>query len=184
MSGVYVKPVQIKSVIVTSIEKSKALEDPLRAAMLELLSHKAMSIEDIVKELKKLRYNKAPTTIRHHLELLKKAGLVELTRIEDVKGGSLKYYASTARLIRHETPADFDDVFKDGIETLSKELLRLYSKIIQENSKKIDALAKKLRPCPYCNPTHFREFILFEILNKAVAELCQKKQFQRLLEAK
>ncbi len=66
--------------------------------MLDLLSKKPMSVHEIVQELKKRGLFKNINTIRYHLQVLKDAGLVELVRTEEVKGGVLKYYASKRKV--------------------------------------------------------------------------------------
>ena len=59
-------------------ETARAIEDQARAKILKILYHKQLSAEQIHEELKKTGYNKALTTIRHHLDILKISGLIEI----------------------------------------------------------------------------------------------------------
>src|SRR4051794_6564930 len=117
MSILFEKLPTIKEVLITNTEKAKALEDPIRVAIIEMLSHNPMSVQEIVDELKKKKINKATTSIRHHIDILKDSRLIELVKMEEAKGGGmLKYYASNAKLLNFDTPKDFETKFRPAIE--------------------------------------------------------------------
>ena len=85
MSTLLEKPIKVNRVVSISVEHAKALEDPARAKIVEMLYHKQLTTEQIGKELQKNGHNKAITTIRHHLDILKEAGLIEIVKIEEVR---------------------------------------------------------------------------------------------------
>jgi len=165
-------------VITTSVERSKALKDEARAVMLNILSHKPMSAEDLVKELKKAGFEKATTTVRHHLDILKDCGLIEIVRIQEVRGAVLKHYASTVRFLGFENSFD-SSKYARAINDTSSKLLKIAGSIVGKygaSIKNTDGL-----PCPYCNIQHGKEYVVIEILNRAVAEIVQKKEFVELM---
>jgi len=45
----------------------KALDDPIRGKIVQLLNKKQLNVNQITRRLKKLGYKKAVTTIRHHI---------------------------------------------------------------------------------------------------------------------
>lgn len=181
MSAIFEKPVTVSQIVTTSLEEARALDDPIRIMMLEMLSKTPMSIIDIVEELRKRGVNKAPTTIRHHLDMLKKASLIELTKAEDVKGGVLKYYASKAKFFGHNVPKDFDTKFVQTIEKVRDRIDSLIEKIMTEEADEIRQVAEKMKPCPYCKTQDFIEYVIITILNRAITEAVQSSKFQRLL---
>lgn len=65
----------------------KALNDPTRRAILDLLKEKDLSAGEIAEE-----FNISKPSISHHLDLLKQAGLVESFR----KGQFIYYSLSTS----------------------------------------------------------------------------------------
>jgi len=165
-------------VITTSVERSKALKDEARAVMLNILSHKPMSAEDLVKELKKAGFEKATTTVRHHLDILKDCGLIEIVRIQEVRGAILKYYASTVRFLGFENSFDSNKYARAIGDTTAK-LLKIAGSIVDKYGASIrstDGLS-----CPYCNIQHGKEYVVIEILNRAMAEMIQKKEFVDLM---
>ena len=103
MSTLLEKPIKVNRIVTTSIEHARAIEDPARAKIMELLYLHSLSAEQISNELKKTGYKKALTTVRHHLEILKNSGLVEIVRIEESRGAITKFYSTSTKLldIRH-----------------------------------------------------------------------------------
>jgi DNA-binding transcriptional ArsR family regulator len=182
MPIVFEKSPTIKELLITNTEKAKALEDPLRVAIIDMLSHRAMSVEEITNELKKKKFNKAPTSVRHHIDILKDTGLIELVKMEEVKGGGvLKYYASSAKLLSFNAPKDFEVKLKPAIDEISNEVTRLMDELSKKYKKELKGMAEKLKPCPYCNTQHFVEFLLLQILRSATVEAVKKKEFSEIV---
>ena len=69
----------------------KALDDPIRGKIVQLLHKKQLNVEQICRRLKKFGYKKAVTTIRHHVEILKDSDLIEIVKIEESRGAVTKY---------------------------------------------------------------------------------------------
>lgn len=185
MSIVYDKPATITELLITNPEKARALEDPIRVAIIDMLSHNAMSIEEITNELKKTKkLNKAPTSIRYHVEILKSAGLIGLVRLKEAKGGGiLKYYASNTKLLSFDPPRGFEIRFKPAINEVSKEVIKLIAGLVKKYGKDLKVEAEALKPCHYCNTQHFVEFLLLEILRSATVEAVNKKEFSEQIKA-
>lgn len=182
MSILFEKLPTIKEVLITNTEKAKALEDPIRIAIIEMLSHNPLSVQEIVDELKKIKIYKAPTSIRHHIDVLKDSGLIELVKIEEAKGGgTLKYYASNARLLSFNTPKGFETKFKPAIEETSNELMKIIIKLAKTYDKELREMARGLKPCPYCNTQHFVEFLFLNILRKGTVEGMKRKEFANIV---
>lgn len=174
LSVILKKDIKIDHVITTSVERSKALEDEARAAMIDMLSHKPMSAEELAKELKKGGLEKATTTVRHHLDVLKDCGLIEIVRIQEVRGAVLKHYASTIKYLGFENSFDSSKYARAINETASK-LLKIADSIVEKYGASIRGTDG--HSCRYCNIQHGKEYVIIEILNRALAETVQKKEF-------
>src|SRR5919198_3102898 len=98
------KDIRIKRVTTLGYSAAQALNDPVRIKILEILSHKQMSADEIAKVLGSAGYKKATTTIRHHLDTLKRAGLIEASRMVEMRGAVMKYYAPTLRAFSYDAP--------------------------------------------------------------------------------
>ena len=77
MSTLLEKQITVNRIVTTSVKHARAIEDPARAKVVEILYRQALSADQITSALKKAGYKKALTTVRHHLEILKKSGLID-----------------------------------------------------------------------------------------------------------
>ena len=95
--------------LVTSIDHAKAVEDPARAKIVQMLYHKNLNAEQITLQLKKEGHKKALTTTRHHLDILKESGLSEIVKIEESRGAITKFYGTSTKLLDYETIIKIDN---------------------------------------------------------------------------
>lgn len=181
MTELFEKKVKQRGILVTDTARAKAIGDPIRAAILQRLSEREGSIADLVADLQRQGIKIAPTTVRHHVDILKKAGLIELARLVGSKGGVLKYYASNVRLMEHMAPENFDKALGEAIAEAGDEVIRVAKKIMEKHGGAVRDVANSLKPCPHCSQEHFVEYAILELLNRAIAEAAQKEEFKALL---
>ncbi len=172
--------VRIKGVTTLGHQSAQALNDPVRIKILEILSHRQMTTEEISRMLRRSGLKKATTTIRHHLDSLKNAGLIEVSRIEEVRGAIKKYYMPTLRAFSYNTPTL--EIHSKLIEDTSLRLLKVIKNVIEDQKFAADMIGKDT--CNICKGDHYKEYAAFEILNKALARTLQHKEYQSLFETK
>ena len=162
MSTLLEKQIKVNRIVTTSIEHARAIEDPARAKIVEILYHQALSADQITTALKKSGFKKALTTIRHHLEILKESGLIEIVKIEESRGAITKFYSTSTKLLGFETPDDFD----------SK-----YSKLIDNTSTKIEKILKGLTPKTAKSKgkksEEYSQYLVMEIMNRAMTNVLE-----------
>ncbi len=158
------KEVTIDRIIAANYDVFKALDDPIRGKIVQLLNKKQLNVEQITRRLKKFGYKKAVTTIRHHIEILKDSGLIEIVRIEESRGAITKYYGSSTKLLDFTLPLDFDENYSKLISKTSLKLGKVISPILKNFSK-----TRKIQQINYNN------YIIMEIINRAVTNLLEKK---------
>jgi len=165
MSTLLEKQIKVNRILTTSQKHARAIEDPVRAEIIEILYHRALSADQILTELKKTGYTKALTTVRHHLDILKESGLIEIAKIEESRGAITKFYSTSTKLLRYVTPDDFESI---------------YSKVIDNASVKIEKILKNITP----KTTKFRKFrgeksndysqyLVIEIMNRAMTNILE-----------
>ena len=164
MSILMEKEVTIDRIIAANYDVFKALDDPIRGKIVQLLNKKQLNVEQITRRLKKFGYKKAVTTIRHHIEILKNSGLIEIVRIEESRGAITKYYGSSTKLLDFTLPLDFDENYSKLISKTSLKLGKVISPILKNFSK-----TRKIQQINYNN------YIIMEIINRAVTNLLEKK---------
>ena len=164
MSILMEKEISIDRIIVGNYEVFKALDDPIRGKIVQLLNKKQLNVDQITRRLKKLGYKKAVTTIRHHIEILKNSGLIEIIKIEESRGAITKYYGSSTKLLDFTLPLDFDENYSKIISKTSLKLGKIIGTILKNFSK-----TRKIQQINYNN------YIVMEIMNRSITNLLEKK---------
>ena len=163
MSTLLEKQIKVNRIVTTNIGHARAIDDPARAKIIEILYHQALSADQISTALKKTGYKKALTTVRHHLEILKVSGLIEIARIEESRGAITKFYSTSTKLLDFQTPEDFDST---------------YSKVITNTSTKIEKILKGLTPKTTKSKgkksVEYSQYLVMEIMNRAMTNVLEK----------
>lgn len=165
--------VPIREVVTTDPEKAKALENDVRAKILDMLADDAMTIEEMRDELRRRGEEKAETTVRHHVNVLKDAGMVEIARLEDAGGGTRKYYESNTRIFSYSLPEGSDETLESARETVATELSALLETLDEDHGDEIEAVAREMKPCEYCETQRYEEFIVRDLLDRALLALSE-----------
>ena len=142
---------------------AKAIEDEIRAKILQLLYKKRLNAVQITKRLKKLGNKKALTTIRHHIEILKDAGLIEIVKIEESRGGVTKYYGTSTKLLAFTIQLDFEKKYSSIIQLTSSKLEKVLNLVLKKTSKSRKS-----------NQTEYNDYLMMEIFNHAMTSLLEK----------
>lgn len=173
--------VPIRNVITTAPEKAKALENDIRAKILDMLAEEEMTIEDIHAELQRRGDEKAETTVRHHVNILKDAEMVELARLEETSGATQKYYKSNTRVFSYDLPEDSNDSLDDALGCTREELTGVIDRLLETHGEEIERVAEEMKPCEYCATQHYEEFIVRELMNRALTDLGKDGEFEEFL---
>ena len=166
MSILMEKEIVVNRIIVGNYEVFKALDDPIRGKIVQLLNKKQLNVDQITRRLKKLGYKKAVTTIRHHVEILKDSGLIEIIKIEESRGAITKYYGSSIKLLDFTLPLDFDENYSKVISKASLKLNKIIDPILKNFSK-----TRKVQQLNYNN------YLVMEIMNRSITNLLEKNNY-------
>ena len=158
------REITIDRIMLANYDVFKALDDPIRGKIVQLLHKKQLNVEQITRRLKKFGYKKAVTTIRHHVEILKDSGLIEIVKMEEARGAITKYYGSSTKLLDFTLPPDFDKNYSKIITKTLPKLRKLVNSI-----SKIFPKTRKVHQISYNN------YIIMEIINRTMTNLLEKK---------
>jgi DNA-binding transcriptional ArsR family regulator len=91
------------TMIVSEPPQLRAMADPFRVRLIQLLRDRARSTQELSEEL-----SMPKGTVGHHLKVLESAGLIRVVRTRKVRAVTEKFYGRTARLFLYQTedPAD------------------------------------------------------------------------------
>ena len=158
------KEITIDRIILTNYEVFKALDGPIRGKIVQLLHKKQLNVEQISRRLKKFGYKKAVTTIRHHVEILKDSGLIEIVKIEESRGAVTKYYGSSTKLLDFTLPLDFD-----------KNYSKIITKTLPKLRKLVNSISKIFPKTRKVHQISYNDYIIMEIINRTMTNLLEKK---------
>ena len=163
MSVLLEKKIRVNNILAVNIVCAKAIEDEIRAKILQLLYKKQLNAVQITNRIKKLGYKKALTTIRHHIEILKDSGLIEVIKIEESRGGITKYYGTSTKLLTFTAPLDFEKKYSSLIKLTTKKLEKVLNLVLKKTTK-----SRKL------NKAEYNDYIMMKIFNCAMTNLLEK----------
>lgn len=169
--ALYQKDVRVRRVTTLNHVAAQGLNDPARMRILEILAHKPMTAEEVTKALGSAGLKKATTTVRHHLDTLKGAGLIEPAKMVEVRGAVMKYYSATLKVYNCEAPADLDARAAKVIDDASARLLKVVKGVMDD--KRFNALVDREGKC--------KEFLALEIVNAALAKMLERKEYSDLV---
>ena len=162
MSTLLEKQIKVNRIVTTSIQHARAIEDPARAKIVEMLYRQALSADQITSALKKAGYKKALTTVRHHLEILKNSGLIEIVKIEESRGAIKKYYGTSIKLLDFKAPEDFDSKYSKIIDTTSTRIEKILKDMTPKTAKSKGKKSKE-----------YSQYLVMEIMNRAMTNVLE-----------
>ena len=169
MSTLLEKPIKVNRIVTSTSIQAKAIEDPTRAKIVQILYNKQLPAEQILEELKKTGYKKALTTIRHHLDILKSSGLIQIVKIQESRGAITKFYGTSTKLLEFDPPDDFDSKYANLIKTTSGKIEKIVNNISQKTNSKNKSQKSK-------DNENYNQYLLLEIVNRAVTNVLEKEK--------
>ena len=169
MSTLMEKSIRVNRIVTTSAPQARAIEEPTRTKILKILYKNQLSAEQILNEMKKTGYTKALTTIRHHLDILKISGLIEVVKIQESRGAVLKFYGTSTKLLEYDTPDDFESKYGALIKSTSDKI----TKLVRNISQKTNSKTKNQKDGESEN---YNQYILMEIVNRALTNVLENPQ--------
>lgn len=171
MSTLVEKQIQVNRILTMNTNQARAIEEPARARIIKILYKKSLSAEQIAKELRKNGYKKALTTIRHHLEILKETGLIEIAKIEENRGAITKFYSTSTKLLGYDIPDDFDIKYSTVIKNTSSKM----EKLLKSIGPKTKSKSKKKNK----DADGYSQYLLVEIVNRAMTNVLENPKFSK-----
>ncbi|ELY73584.1 putative transcriptional regulator [Natrinema pallidum DSM 3751] len=83
---------RLDDIAVRDTRISDAIDEPMRAMVLDILSEEALTATEVHERLDDRGIDRTENTVRHHINELRDAGLVDVVRFEEGRGGTTKYY--------------------------------------------------------------------------------------------
>jgi DNA-binding transcriptional ArsR family regulator len=170
--------VAVTDVVAADLERVGALDSRLRAMVLDVLADGERPVEEIRNELGARGAERAETTVRHHVDVLREAGLVELSRVEDAGGGVRKYYRANTRLVPYDLPDDAGERLADAATVTRAGLSALLDSLAENHAAAIRAVAEDLDSSELCGTQRREEYVVRQLVTRALTDLGEGEPFE------
>lgn len=165
------KPIRVNRIVTSSGQQARAIEEPTRTKILKILYKNQFTADQILDEMKKTGYDKALTTIRHHLDILKISGLIEVVKIQESRGSVTKFYGTSTKLLEYDIPDDFEKNYANLIKSTSDKITNLVKNISQKTSS-------KTKNQKNVESESYNQYILMEIVNRALTNVLENPKIK------
>ena len=162
MSILLEKQVAISRTVSMSGQEARALADKTRRLIAKILYRQTMCTAEISDALADKGMGKAVPTVRHHMDVLREAGVIEVVKIVTVRGTVEKYYTAAIKLLDYKAPEDLDGAHSAEIEMAARKMARALNQLAPRIANKI--------PGDMAEP-EYEQFILAEVINRALTRV-------------
>jgi DNA-binding transcriptional ArsR family regulator len=127
---------QDETYTLSDLDQVKVLADPLRIRILEALCQQERTTKQVAQIL-----GEKPTKLYHHVEALERVGLIRLSRTQQNRGTTEKYYLAIARTFRADSRVFHLDEKTGGKKTAA--IKQMMSTIFDSTSAELNALVDR-----------------------------------------
>lgn len=166
----FTSDVTVEDIAVRDTNVSSAVDEPIRAMILDLLADAERTIAELDVELTHRGYDRTPNTIRHHVNELRDAGLVEVARLEERQGATAKYYRANTIVLSYAIPEGKRDDVAEMSRHIAPDVADLVADLEAEYGETIDRIVDEMAPCEHCRTQKYETYLLLTVLRRAVVE--------------
>lgn len=146
---------------------SSAVDEPSRAMILDMLAEGELTVDEINGELAERGYDRTENTVRHHVNELRDAGLVEVARFEERRGGTTKYYRANTIVLSYELPDGAVEELEPLVDAAQPHVAEAVSALRAEHGDVLDGITSEMAPCQHCRDQKYETYLLLTVLRRA-----------------
>jgi DNA-binding transcriptional ArsR family regulator len=162
--------VSLEDIAVRDTRVSSAVDEPVRATILDMLADQEHTISTLHEELGRRGYDRTENTVRHHVNELRDAGLIEVARLEERRGGTTKYYRANTVVLSYSLPESAEATVDRMAERVQPQIADALSTLRAEFAEEIDAAGAEMAPCEHCRTQKYETYILLTALRRAFVD--------------
>ncbi|AEH35395.1 ArsR/SmtB family transcription factor [Halopiger xanaduensis] len=163
----FTSDVTIEDIAVRDTNVSSAVDEPIRAMLLDMLAEGERSVADLDEALAERGYDRTRNTVRHHVNELRDAGLVEIARLEEQGGGTTKYYRANTIVLSYAVPEGRRADVEEMATALAPDVADLVATLEADYGETIDEIVDEMVPCEHCRTQKYEMYLLLTVLRRA-----------------
>ena len=146
---------------------SDAIDEPMRAMVLDILSEEALTASEVHERLGNRGFDRTENTVRHHINELRDAGLVDVVRFEEGRGGTTKYYHANTIVLSYSLPDSADAAVEEMIDAVQPQITDALATLTDEYDDAIEGIIADMQPCEHCQTQKYETYVLLTVLRRA-----------------
>ncbi len=158
---------RLEDIAVRDPRVSAAIDEPMRAMILDILSEEALTATEVHDRLEDRGIDRTANTVRHHINELRDAGLVDVVRFEEGRGGTTKYYHANTIVLSYSLPDSADAVVEQMIDAVQPQVLDAITTLTDEYTDSIREIVADMQPCEHCRTQKYETYVLLTVLRRA-----------------
>nr|WP_241981558.1 helix-turn-helix domain-containing protein [Halorubrum sp. GN11_10-6_MGM] len=113
---------RLEDIAVRDTRVSDAIDEPMRAMILDILGEEALTATEVHENLADRGVDRTENTVRHHINELRDADLVDVVRFEEGRGGTTKYYHANTIVLSYSLPDSTDPAVEEMVEAIQPQI--------------------------------------------------------------
>ncbi|SER40652.1 winged helix-turn-helix domain-containing protein [Natrinema salaciae] len=162
--------VQLRDIAVRDTDVSDAVDEPVRATILDMLTDDALTVTTIHDRLAARGYERTENTVRHHVNELRDAGLVEVARLEERRGGTAKFYRANTIVLSYSVPESAENRLDEMAASIAPGVGELVEDVREEYDDELAEIVDEMAPCTHCRTQKYETYLLLTVLRRAFVD--------------
>ncbi len=158
---------ELEDIAVRDTRVSDAIGEPMRAMILDVLADETLTASDVHERLADRGIDRTENTVRHHINELRDAGLVDVVRFEEGRGGTTKYYGANTTVLSYSLPESADPAIEEMIDAIQPQVEATLATLTDEYDDMIDDITTEMQPCEHCRTQKHETYVLLTVLRRA-----------------
>jgi DNA-binding transcriptional ArsR family regulator len=165
----------LDDIAVRDTQVSDAIDEPMRAMILDILADEAATAGDVHEELIDRGIERTENTVRHHINELRDAGLVDVVRFEEGRGGTTKYYHANTIVLSYSLPETVDSEIEAMGDAVQPQVEDALATMQEDYDDVIQDIVSGMQPCEHCKNQKYETYVLLTVLRKALVRALQEE---------
>lgn len=165
---------RLEDIAVRDTRISDAIDEPMRAMILDILADEARTAGEVHDALSDRGVDRTENTVRHHINELRDAGLVDVVRFEEGRGGTTKYYHANTIVLSYSLPDSADVAVEEMIDAVQPQITDALNVLTDEYGDSIAEIIADMQPCHHCRTQKYETYVQLAVLRRAFVRAQRK----------
>lgn len=157
----------LEDIAVRDPRVSDAVDEPMRAMILDILADEELRASEVHERLADRGIDRTENTVRHHINELRDAGLVDVVRFEEGRGGTTKFYAANTIVLSYSLPDGAEPAIGEMSDAIQPQIEAALETLRADFGEAIADIVDDMSPCEHCRTQKYETYVLLSVLRRA-----------------